>query len=814
MVETRERGVSGSRSEIGDRAAHDLRAKSLEALDFPAVRDRVAGMASFPMARDLASGMGPRYGAEETRTLLGETAEGMAFLERHPDVDLSDPGDPLPLAQRAALEGVLTGTELLSVAGFLEVLARARSAFGAAGGAAPGLAAMAGGIPDLSAIARRVTASIGARGEVVDGASPVLGEIRRRTRGAYAHVSEALNAVIHSALGREALQDDVVSVRGGRLTLQVKAEMRGRVPGVVHDFSNSGATLFVEPLTTVDLCNAWRELQLEEEEEVARILRELSALVGDAEPDLARGAELTARIDFIMARARYSVSIGGVGALPADDGEGGRPAVRLLRARHPLLAGEAVPIDVSVGPERPVLVVTGPNMGGKTVAMKMVGLAAVMQQSGILAPVGDGSSLPVFDGVFADVGDEQSVQESVSTFGARIQNVIAILGEATGRSLVLLDELGASTDPEEGSALAKAILGRLAAMGVTTVATTHHRTVAVYAAGNPRMMNASVDLDPATLMPTYNLTAGVPGRSYAMSVAARLGLPPEILEEARGLMEPQYLSFEDWLGELHRERGQLKQRLEEASRARDDAQATRARLDEELRELLLRREDIVHSIGREVSARFDDVRRKLRRVESSLSWSAPPGGAPQAGLPGGEAGAELEEAREEMREVVEAVPTPPPRKADRPPAVGDRVVVRGLNVEGVVTSAPDQGGQVEVAAGDLRLRLDSHRIAPSQEPAHEEEPSSGVSYDLGPLLPTAELHVRGMRAQEALDSVEGFLDRALRDGLSSVRIVHGRGTGALRMAVRELLERHAAVMSFRPGDEEGGGDGVTIVELA
>ena len=509
MVETGQ-GVSVSPAARRTHSERSLKAKSLEALDFPAVRERVAGMASFPMARELASRMGPSYSAGETRGLLAETAEGIAFLERAPDVDLSDPGDPLPLVQRAALEGVLTGTELSSVAAFLEVLARARSAFREAGGVAPGLSAMAGGIPDLTDIVRRITASIGTRGEVVDGASLVLGEIRRRSRRAYSHVSEALSAVIHSALGREVLQDDVVSVRGGRLTLQVKAEMKGRMPGVVHDFSNSGATLFVEPLTTVDLCNAWREMQLEEEEEVARILRELSVLVGDAEPEIVRGADLTARIDFILARARYSVSIGGSGALPPDDPESGQPAVRLLRARHPLLASEAVPIDVRVGPESPVLVITGPNMGGKTVAMKTLGLAALMQQSGIMAPVGEESSLPVFDGVFADVGDEQSVQESVSTFGARIQNVVGILGEVTGRSLVLLDEIGASTDPEEGSALAKAILGRLAAMGVTTVATTHHRTVAVYAAGNPGMMNASVDLDPATLAPTYNLTAGSP----------------------------------------------------------------------------------------------------------------------------------------------------------------------------------------------------------------------------------------------------------------------------------------------------------------
>ena len=807
MVEAKQ-GESDSAAAPERHGARDLRAKSLGALDFPAVRERVADMASFPMARELASGMAPRYSADETRSLLGETAEGMAFLEKHQDVSLPTFIDPLPLAARAALEGVLTGAELLSVAGFLEVLARARIAFRTAGDIAPGLAAMAGGIPDLTEIARRITSAIGARGEVVDGASPVLGEIRRRSRRAYSHATDALDAIIHSTLGRETLQDDVVSVRGGRLTIQVKAEMRGRIPGVVHDSSNSGATLFVEPLTTVDLCNAWRELAMAEEEEVARILRELSARVGDAEPDIARGADLTARIDFIMARARYSVSIGGASALPPGDSDDRQTAVRLVRARHPLLAEEAVPIDLSVVPERPVLVITGPNMGGKTVAMKTVGLVAAMQQCGIMPPVGEGTSLPVFDGVFADVGDEQSVQESVSTFGARIQNVVSILTEATGRSLVLLDELGASTDPEEGSALAKAILGRLAKRGVTTIATTHHRTVAVYAAGNTSMMNASVDLDPATLTPTYNITQGVPGRSYAMSVAARLGLPQEILTEARGLMEPQYLSFEDWLGELHRERRQLKQRLDEASRASADAQSARARLDEELRELLTRREDIIRGLSRELSSRFDEVRRKLRRVESSLSWSAPQGIA-------SEAGSELEAAGRELREVEEAVPVSPPLPdEDGPLGVGDRVVVRELSVEGVVTSGPDQTGQIEVAAGDLRLRLDTNRVSPSREAAQSEELGGGVSYELGPLLPTAELHVRGMRVEEALDKVEGFLDQALRDGLSSVRIVHGRGTGALRMAVRELLERHATVRSFGPEEQGGGGDGVTLVELA
>ena len=597
----------------------------MEALDFGAVRQRVAGHARFHLARRRALDLGPVYTPEEVDALQADTGEGLAFLAAGADVSLHAVDDPTPLVERAALEGVLPGADILTVAESLEVLERARSAFRAAEQSTPGLSLMAEDIPDLAAIRDRIETSIGPRGEVLDEATPTLGQIRRQLRDAYERVAAALERFIESDVGQEALQDNVVSMRGDRLVLQVKRDLRQRVPGIVHDASNTGATLYVEPLETVELGNQWRELALEEEREVKWVLRELSALIGAARDDILLGIELTARLDLVLARARFSASLGETADLSSD--ASARPVVDLVEARHPMLGRDAVPISVRMDADAPVLVVTGPNTGGKTVAMKTVGLLALMRQSGLRAPAAPGSSLPVFNGVYADVGDQQSISQSVSTFGSHMRNVVDILRHADAGSLVLLDELGTSTDPEEGSALAKAILNRLATMGVTSVVTTHHRSIAAPAQASPSMANASVDLDPSSLLPTYHLTLGAPGRSYAMSVATHLGLPDDIMEEARSLLEPRHMLFEDWMKELQAERDELKARLEEADRvraqaeaARSEIEAARAQVEARLAELDLRREEALREIDRELSEEFDSVRKQIRRAEASLSW--------------------------------------------------------------------------------------------------------------------------------------------------------------------------------------------------
>ena len=777
-----------------------LRTGALEALDFHTVRRAVAERASFPPARQLALELSPSYGADEVEALQRETAEARALLDVV-DLSLYSSADPSAAVVRASLDGVLTGKELVEVAESLEVQRNARSTVLRNRARAPLLALICEGIPELDELQRQVRDSIGQRGDVLDAASPALRPLRRQLRAAYEKVTDSLTGIMQSAVGREALQDQVISIRGERLVLQVKAGMRQRIPGVVLDASNTGATLFVEPFGTVELCNEWRELALEEQREVRRVLRDLSALVGSLAVDIRRGVELVSALDLILARARYSSEIKGVQAIPTNTGGW----LRLLSARHPLLGDDATPIDVTVGPDWSVLVITGPNTGGKTVAMKTVGLLAAMNQSGLQLPVDEGSSLPVYDAIYADVGDKQSIEHSVSTFSSHMRNVIDILSEAGRSSLVLLDELGTSTDPEEGSALARAILDHLAENKITTVATTHHRSVAAYAEGHTGMTNASVRLDAESLQPTYDLTIGVPGRSYAMSVASSLGLPDEIMEKAKSLMEPRHVLFEDWLTELQDDRRRLQELTEETERTRAQAQLLRRELSAQMDYLVTHREEMLDGVRRQLVARYEEIDKKTRRLEAAASWQPAPGRLEQART-------EIEEVKRELDMELARLPAPARVTRDSAIGVGDFVHVKGLNLKGQVLSVSEEEGEAEVSVGKVRLRIDLARLSLAAE-EDAEKPPPAISANLGPSLDSLELDIRGFRAEEALISLEQFLDKAVRDGLSSVRIIHGKGTGALREAVREHLERHPLARSFESEPRERGGSGATAVEL-
>ena len=813
--------------------AEELQDETLRLLDYDTIRGQLADNTTFYEARRMALGLRPSFVAHEVEQLQDETADARGLLDEIGELSLESGVDTSESVDRAALDGILTGVDLLAVADTLEVHRRARSALLRAERQAPLMADLAGVIPDLQELQRQIRSKIGPRGEVVDDATVTLRALRTQVRQAYDTVTEALNSFIRSSTGGEALQEPIVSVRGDRLVVPVKSNMRHRVRGIVHDASNTGATVFIEPFETVELCNAWRELALEEEREVTRVLRDLSTLVGAVADDIRLGNHLTGRLDFALARARYSHRLQAVPAAtrPSLDSEDATAAsdgsiVRLLKARHPMLGPEAVPLTFGIGPGWTALVVTGPNTGGKTVAMKTVGLLALMHQSGIQIPADEGSALPVFDGIYVDIGDQQSIAESVSTFGSHMANVIKILKQATPRSLVLLDELGSSTDPEEGSALAKAIVGYLAQQGVPTVVTTHHRTVAAFAETVPNVTNASFQLDPDTLEPTYELIMGVPGRSYAMAVAERLGLPGEIMAESRALLEPQHLRFEDWLNELQRDRQQLQSSLEDAEGFRAEAESLRSRLDEQVDYLIAHRDDMLDSTRREVATRFDEVERKLRGAEASLSWVAPlgvapPGTAPAGSTPSGNPPAPLERI-ERIRRDLGAQQLPAPvrqrRIEHRPIGIGDTVFVRGLNLRGSVTDLSSQTSDAEVAIGNVRINVDLHRLAriepDSEADAQAQQADEGVHYDLGQAIEKVELDLRGLRVDEALMRLEDYLDSAVRDGVDKVRIIHGRGTGALRDAVREHLQRHPSVNSYGPEPRERGGNGATYVELA
>jgi DNA mismatch repair protein MutS2 len=793
-----------------------LQGKVLRLMDFDTIREQLANNATFFGARQMALNLMPSFDELEVEELQNETADASQMLEEIGDVSLESNVDTSESVSRAALGGILTGLDLLAVAESLEVHRRARTAALRAQRQAPLMADIARVIPDLQELQRQVRSKIGRRGEVVDNATPSLRALRTQVRQAYEKVTDALNSFIQSTTGRNTLQDPVISVRGDRLVVPVKAEMRHRVSGIVHDASNTGATLFIEPMASVELCNNWRELVLEEEREVTRVLRDLATLVGAVADDIRLANTLTAKLDFALARARYSRRLQAVKPItrrqnhPNESGlEDSDSSIRLIRARHPLLGRDAVPLTINIGPGWSALVITGPNTGGKTVAMKTVGLLALMHQSGIHIPAEEGSALPVFDGVFADIGDQQSIADSVSTFGSHIGNVIQILKNATSRTLVLLDELGNSTDPEEGSALAKAIIGNLAERGVPTIVTTHHRNVAAFAEANPHTTNGSFQLDPDTLEPTYQLTMGVPGRSYAMAVAERLGLPEAIMAKSRELLEPQHMRFEDWLNELQSERHQLQSGLEDTQRAKAEAESLRNQLNEQVEYLVGHRDDILNAARQEIMSRFDQVRQKLKSTEASLSWATPAANPP-------EQKERFERIRRDLAaQELEELPAPAPVRIPAEPqpiSVGDTVFVRGLNLRGAVTELSTQGNEAEIAIGNVRINVDLHRLNRVDE-APQDKPEEAITVSVGPPVESMEIDIRGTRAAEGIDKLETFLDHATRDGLIKIRVIHGRGTGALRQAVREHLDHHPLVENFGVEHRERGGNGATWVDL-
>ena len=788
----------------------ELRASALGLLDFDEIRLRLADQTTFHEARRLALDVKPSFDPFEVGRLQEETADACALLEEVGDLSLDSDSDTTELVTRAGLGGILSGGELLAVAGSLEVHSRARNSISRAGRVAPLMADLASLIPDLRELRRQIRSKINIRGDVADDATPSLRALRGQVRSAQERVTEALQRFISSNTGRDALQEPIISVRGDRLVVPVRADRRHRVAGIVHDASNTGATVFVEPFTTVELCNDWRELALEEEREVTRVLRDLSTLVGAVADDIRIANRTTAKLDLALARARYSIRLHAVTPATATPGQ----RLRLIRARHPLLDDDVVPLTAHIGPEWSALVITGPNTGGKTVAMKTVGLSALMHQSGLRVPADEGSSLPVFDGVFADIGDQQSISDSVSTFGSHIQNVVKILRHAGPQSLVLLDELGTSTDPEEGSALAKAVISHLAEKGAATIVTTHHRNVAAFADASDDLMNASFQLDPDTLTPTYEMTIGTPGRSYAMAVAERLGLPSDILEEARSLIEPQHLLFEDWLTELQRERQQLLTNVEEASKARAEVESLREELEKQVDFLVNHRDDMMEATRRNALQRFQEISRRLDGAEASLRWGVPA----VAGSSPPQTHDRVERIRRDLAsvEVPERVPVQRVQPVSRPLEEGDRVFIRGMNLTGEIVEIYRQSDEAEVSIGRVRVNVDLHRLS-RVDGEQDEDPdleTPRVTTDVSPPMLSSELDIRGMRAADAQVNLDEFLDRAILDGVSKLRVIHGRGSGVLRNVVRDHLRYHRAVSDFGPEPRERGGNGATWVQMA
>jgi len=739
-----------------------------------------------------------------------ETAEAITILEDGKDLLFRSAKDVSGSVARASKNGLLTGLELIEISKMIELQRTVKSTVGSFDDSTPILGDIAEQIPDLGEISRQIGSSIGAMGEVLDNASPGLGRLREEVRRIYKELEAALGLVINSPDGVEALQDQVISMRSNRLVIQIKADHRHRIPGVVHGASNTGATLFIEPITTVDLGNQWRELVLAEKRETELVLRDLSNGVGILSAEIDRGTRLTAKLDFIMARAKFCSNLFS-SPITVQSERNDNSLVQLIKARHPLLGETAMPINIQIGAGWSILVITGPNMGGKTAALKTMGLLAIMHQSGLPVSVDPGSTMPVFDGIFTDIGDHQDIKDSTSTFGAHVRNLSAILRHISPNSLVLLDELGSSTDPEEGSALAKALLNHIGTIGSWTIVTTHHRNVAAHADSMSGMNNASVELDSKTMRPTYHLTLGLPGRSYAISVGEQMGLPDDILEDARSLMEPQHLRFEDWLRELQSSRQQLKERLEDAANLHAEAEASRDALSIKLEEIEASRDQILEEFRQDIESEYDRLRKRMQRVKAALSWSVP--GKEPIDLDIDNAGTVLEEAKKEIA-VLGRDTVSRKREMERETlSPGQLVDVRGMDIQGVVKFVDERGQEAVVRVGKVNLKVGLGRLTRTIGPILVDQEPANIKVELGPVLNSADLDLRGMQSEDALLSVEEFLDKALRDGLSSIRIIHGKGGGILREAVRHFLDDNHLVKSFRPETPDNGGDGATYVDL-
>lgn len=820
-------------------------------LEFDQVRRRLATFARTVLGREGAGGLTPSCDMLEIASRQQETAEARRFLDRGGSLEFGPADDLREQVQRAVLDGILRGEELYLIQ-LTTAAARYNREHLARREELPLLGGIAGNIPDLSAIEQAISSAVSPAGEILDHASPTLRQLRSDSRSAYNQLNDVMQRSLRRFQRRSLVQEPIITQRNGRLVLLIRAEMKSQTPGIVHDVSDSGATVFLEPMPAIELGNRWRETRLAEEREEERILRHLSALVGRAGDDFLLTLDLMARLDLAMAKGRYSIESRAVAPLVSDDPrEAG--SLRLSAARHPLLAGQVVPISLELGGKYRVLLITGPNAGGKTVALKTVGLLSLMAHAGLHVPA-DEARFPLFDGVYADIGDQQSIEQSLSTFSSHIQNLRWIMEQATHHSLVLVDELGTSTDPEEGSALAQAILSHFHQQGALMLATTHHRGVARYVQEQARMINASVDLDPQSLEPTYRVTLGLPGRSYAMTIAARLGIPPDIIKHAQSLMSPAERAAEDLLRDLREERLIVERLRRESEEALAEVKLQQAEVAERLASVEATKVELVEAARQDLRDRIQDVTDGLRKAERLLRQVQP---APAAGP--GLAGA-VRAQRAELSEALRQLSTTrwQPIELKRVPwqerlNSGDRVFIRGIPRPVEIITPPNETDQVEVLLGTMRAKIPLYQLERLAEPAilagsntpgsntpgsnapgsnAPGNTASGYAMDAPPgpgfrrvsgggvyfnrprtgrPAPT-EINLHGNRVDEALEKVEKLVSDASLDGAAQVRIDHGRGTGALRRAIREYLTGHPLVASLGP-DEGRSGDGVTVVVL-
>jgi DNA mismatch repair protein MutS2 len=795
--------------------------KTLNVLEYPKILGQLAGFCDFSASMDLARELEPTSSFELATARIAETTEARKLLSME-STGVGAAHDIRPQADLAARGGVLDPHALLDVKSTLISCRDLKKSFEKRAEEYPRLTQIVLGLPDTHGLVDSITRILSERGEILDSASPKLGDIRRNLRIAQDRLMTRLQKYVTDSKTVSMLQEPIITMRDGRYVIPLRAEFKGKIKSIIHDQSSSGATLFVEPLPVVEANNEIRELQLAQRDEERRILAQVSALIGEHATELKYGVENLAALDLAFAKAKYAdelkasepiiheLKVAGLnvtGSKPSN-----LPTLKLIDARHPLLdSNNVVPIDVDPAPGTRAIVITGPNTGGKTVSLKTVGLLVVMAQSGLHIPAQSGSELPCFHSVWADIGDEQSIEQSLSTFSGHITNIIRIIKKIDHRSLVIFDELGSGTDPQEGAAIARAILSHLLDVGAMTLVATHYPELKTFAHGTDGVVNASLEFDIKTLRPTYKLTLGLPGRSNALLIAQKLGLPQAIIDSARAEINPLDLRADKLLDDIRKERNRT-------SREREKLEKARAKLEIQSRDLEKRLEKIEDE-RRETLAKaraegelevavlkqnMDSLKQQLKKAKQPL-----------------EAIKLIEEKLEKIEEKVEQ-PVERRQTVDRGPStvhhqlsLGERVTVSTLNAEGVVTALGESDAEVQIGTVRMRARLsDLVRrqqtvddrpktvISQSSSTVHRQSSSPGMEVDL-----------RGLMAEDALDKMERYLEQAFLSGLPFVRIIHGKGTGRLRQAVREALRGHEYVNAFEEGGSTEGGEGVTVAKL-
>jgi len=788
--------------------------RTLRVLEFNSIREMLADHAMCVEARERSGALLPVENIYEARELLKITSEAESLLIKKSTPPISPVRNISGAAKRAAADGVLSMSELLAIGHTLR-MARGLIRYFEEDGYEelfPSLSSLFSALSENKKLENSIFGAILSDEEMADDASGELLAIRRKMRSLHSKIRDVLNDMVHSSSYANLLQEPIVSMRGDRYVIPVKSEHKGQVPGVVHDSSASGATLFVEPMAAVEINNKLRELHSQEKDEIERILASLSSEVAEFSEQITENYKIIIDLDFAFAKGKLARKMNA--SMPELNSDG---IINIKKGRHPLIdEKKVVPTDIYLGKDFDTLVITGPNTGGKTVSLKTLGLFTLMAQSGLCIPAGGGSQIAVFENVFADIGDEQSIEQSLSTFSAHMTNIIKILDKANYNSLILFDELCSGTDPTEGAALAVSILERARNLGAKVAATTHYSEIKLYALSTDRVENAACEFDVASLRPTYKLLIGVPGKSNAFAISKRLGLSDDIIDRARELVDGESTRFEDVITSLEEHRAKAQQELDEAEEAKAQSLAQRKEAEKERNRIKAQREKLLNDARRDAKkiyeqakAEADAIVKKMQKLfEESASNNR----------------AAIEEGRRELKKgldkaegkLSEDVFKNKSKKRLDPKKItlGQLVEVTTMNSTGNVLTLPDKKGDLTVQVGILKIKTNVNALAPAKEETKKKSAQSYIASESRMYSEVKmELDLRGETVEDALLLVDKYLDDASLSHLETVTIIHGKGTGALRSAITDMLRHHPHARTFRPGRYGEGEAGVTIVEI-